>query len=64
MINKHAIDLIYIKRLRLAQFVPTGMKIPVLLDTTDAMSLFYKRAFVNVPWHKKILYLIKYKTYG
>ncbi len=64
MIQKNRIDLIYVKRLRSAQFVPANTKIPVILDTTDAMSLFYERATKNVPWFKKPLYWEEYFKYN
>jgi glycosyltransferase involved in cell wall biosynthesis len=78
-IEENKIDLVYSKRLRSAQFVIDTKKIegesrgisnaqslPIIIDTTDAMSLFYERAYKNAPWHQKSLYLlecIKYKSY-
>lgn len=64
-IRKYQIDVVYIKRLRAAQFVQ-HCPVPVLLDTTDAMSLFYRRAAQAVPWYQKPLYYeeaVKYRWY-
>lgn len=66
MIKKHSIELVYVKRLRSAQFVDTTIPIPVVLDTTDAMSLYYARAAKNAPRYKKILFWeeeLKYRLY-
>lgn len=65
IIEKEKIDLIYLKRLRSAIFLPK-ISIPVILDTTDAMSMFYKRMFQSHSFPKNILYFfesIKYKKF-
>lgn len=59
-------DLIIIKRLRSAIFLPDYMKVPVIIDSTDAMSMYYKKALSNIPIWKKSLFLeefIKYRIY-
>ena len=59
------IDLIYAKRLRSAIFIPE-LNIPIILDTTDAMSMFYNRLYNRSNFPKKIIYKleeIKYKAF-
>lgn len=64
IIFENKIDLIYIKRLRSFQFVPISVKhVPMIIDTTDAMSLFYKRASGSVPWYKKPVFFEEYIKY-
>lgn len=67
IIETKKIDLIYVKRLRSYQFVDNlKYDLPIIVDTTDAMSLFYKRAYKNAPWYKKALFFeefIKYLLY-
>lgn len=64
IIKKEKIDLIYVKRLRSYQFVQElREKIPIIIDTTDAMSLFYKRAYKNSTLFKKPLFLEEYFKY-
>ncbi len=55
IVNNQHIDRIYIKRLRSAQYVK-HQTVPVSLDTTDAISLFYKRAAVASTFPKKLFY--------
>lgn len=65
IIKKEKIDLVYLKRLRSAIFFP-NISIPVVLDTTDAMSMFYKRMSKNYKFPKNLFYLFestKYKVY-
>ncbi|TSC72660.1 MAG: group 1 glycosyl transferase [Parcubacteria group bacterium Gr01-1014_38] len=45
-------DLLYVKRLRSAQFVPAPVPTPSLLDVTDAMARSYRRA---APYSPKVL---------
>jgi len=66
MMKEKRIDLIYIKRLRAAQFVDPETTIPVVLDTTDAMSRYYREATKSAPWYRKPLFLeeqFKYRLY-
>ena len=67
IVLENKIDLIYIKRLRSFQFVDNlGLNLPMIIDSTDAMSLFYWRAYKNAPLLKKPLFLeeyFKYKKY-
>jgi glycosyltransferase involved in cell wall biosynthesis len=64
IVQDKQIDLIYVKRLRSIQYVSdVKSDIPIILDVTDAMSLFYKRALRNAPWHKKILFAEEYFKY-
>lgn len=64
IIKKKSIELIYIKRLRSAQFVDSTIRVPIIIDTTDAMSLFYRRAFRNAPWYKKLLFWEEWLKYA
>lgn len=64
-IKKEKIDLIYLKRLRSAIFLPQ-VSIPVIIDTTDAMSMFYYRMFQKHTFPKNLFYFfegVKYKWY-
>lgn len=66
MIVRFSIDLIYIKRLRSAQFVSPEIVCPVFLDTTDAMSLYYGRAMQRASFSHKLLFFeewFKYRIY-
>ncbi len=63
IVNRNAIDVIYIKRLRSAQFVDADITVPCVLDTTDAMSLFYERAYHSAKWLKKILFWEEWTKY-
>lgn len=44
-------DLLYVKRLRAAQFVPVPPPCPAILDITDAMAASYRRAAPFSPLH-------------
>lgn len=64
LINKYNIDLVYLKRLRSAVYFTVGT--PAVIDTTDAMSLFYHRLKHQGVFIKKALYYfeeIKYRFY-
>lgn len=63
IIKKFSPDLIYVKRLRSAQYVWDILDIPIVLDTTDAMSLFYKRALKTVSFYKKLLFFEEWLRY-
>jgi len=59
-------DIILVKRLRALQYIPRDTNKPVLIDSTDAMSLFYQKAKDSVSWWQKPLYFeewIKYLIY-
>lgn len=60
--NKEKIDLVYLKRLRSAIYLPS-LQIPVVLDTTDAMSMFYFRMFEGHGFPKSLLYLFEALKY-
>ncbi|MBI2052738.1 MAG: glycosyltransferase [Candidatus Ryanbacteria bacterium] len=65
-LEEHPIDLVYIKRLRSIQFIGRDLNVPIVIDTTDAMSLFYSRAARHAPWGKKVLFYEeawKYRCY-
>ncbi len=65
IVRKKRIDLIYLKRLRSTIFL-NSIKTPIVVDTTDAMSMFYFRMYENHPFPKNFLYLfeaVKYRTY-
>lgn len=58
-------DVVYLKRLRGAVFLP-NLDVPVVIDTTDAMSMFYERMSKSSFLIKKFLYkleAIKYRIY-
>lgn len=66
MVVRFSIDLIYIKRLRSAQFVSPETAYPLFLDTTDAMSLYYRRAMSAASWMLKPFFFeewFKYRIY-
>lgn len=56
-------DLIITKRLRAAQYIPKNIKTPVIIDSTDAMSLAYKRKFKSAQGFKKTLFWEEWKKY-
>ena len=63
-IKDNKIDLVYIKRLRIAGSVlGVDKNLKVVLDTTDAMSLFYFRALHNASLFKKLFFWLEYKKY-
>jgi glycosyltransferase involved in cell wall biosynthesis len=65
LITKYSIDCIYVKRLRSVQYVST-VKTPIIVDSTDAMSLFYKKVGNHTPLFKKPFYYLeglKYDAY-
>lgn len=62
--EENKIDLVYIKRLRIADSVAGIDKtFQVVLDTTDAMSLFYLRASHNASLFRKLFFWLEYKKY-
>lgn len=63
LLQEENIDLIYIKRLRSAQFVDHALKTATIIDATDAMSLYYKRTAQNAPWHQKPLFFEEWMKY-
>jgi polysaccharide biosynthesis protein PslH len=63
LIKKHNIDLVYVKRLRAAQFAE-NVSIKKVLDTTDAMSLFYEKLSKKTRGIKKIFDLIEGERYA
>jgi polysaccharide biosynthesis protein PslH len=66
LIKEHKINLLYVKRLRSLQWVRHSRGTPVFIDSTDAMSLFYKRVARRAPLYKKPLYYeeaLKYSWY-
>ncbi|MDD5109708.1 MAG: glycosyltransferase family 4 protein [Patescibacteria group bacterium] len=63
ILKKSPIDLIYIKRLRSIQFVPPDTTVPCIVDTTDAMSWYYRQAKRAVPWYRKPLFYHEARTY-
>ncbi|MBN1168802.1 glycosyltransferase [Candidatus Woesebacteria bacterium] len=59
-------DIIIVKRLRTMVLMPEKVGTPVIIDSTDAMSMYYKKALSSVPVWKKPLFLeeyIKYRNY-
>ena len=60
--EKYKIECIYAKRLRSVQFTE-GSSIPVIVDATDAMSLFYKKMVTQGVWYKKLFYIYEYLKY-
>ena len=65
IVRKEKIDVVYLKRLRSAIYF-SDWEVPVVLDSTDAMSLFYKRMYSNTSFPKNIYYFLegaKYKKF-
>lgn len=65
IVKNKKIDILYLKRLRSAVYY-SNLKIPIILDTTDAMSMFYLRMSENHKFPKNIFYLLeafKYRQY-
>jgi glycosyltransferase involved in cell wall biosynthesis len=59
-------DIIMVKRLRTMVLLPENVDVPVIIDSTDAMSMYYKSALKTVPAWKKPLFaeeFIKYRIY-
>lgn len=56
-------DLIIAKRLRAAQFLPDPCPIPVIIDSTDAMSMYYGEARHTVPFYKQPIFWEEWKSY-
>jgi len=56
-------DIIIVKRLRAIQYIPKEVKIPVIIDSTDTMSLFYQKALYSVPFWQKPLYFEEWIKY-
>jgi len=57
-------DLVYVKRLRMAQYAPIGL--PRVLDLTDSMARFYDLGWRRAPWPAKALFLeewLKHRAY-
>jgi glycosyltransferase involved in cell wall biosynthesis len=70
IVSQEAIDLVYIKRLRSLQYLNKIKRdfknVKIIVDTTDAMSLFYYklyRAQNRFSWLSKIFYYTEYKKY-
>src|SRR5919108_2296028 len=47
-------DLLYVKRLRMAQYGAAARGLPRVLDLTDAMTRFYDQAWRRAPWPSKV----------
>jgi sugar transferase (PEP-CTERM/EpsH1 system associated) len=62
IILEQQIELLYVKRLRSAIFVPPVL-IPTVLDTTDAMSAFYSRLTSHYPLPIKLFYRLESLRY-
>jgi sugar transferase (PEP-CTERM/EpsH1 system associated) len=60
VLEEAAIDLIYVKRTRMAQHVESLCRVPRVLDLTDAVSLYYKRALHTIDPVRFPLYLEEY----
>lgn len=56
VLRNEDIDVIYVKRLRAVQYVDPVITVPVVIDTTDAMSLFYNRARTQVHGLQRLLF--------
>ena len=59
-------DIILVKRVRAAQFISHRVSTPVILDATDAMSLYYKKAAQSMGFWKNPLFVeewLKYLVY-
>jgi len=49
-------DLLYIKRLRMAQYGLAVDGLPRVLDLTDSMTRFYEQSWRRAPWPAKVLF--------
>lgn len=56
-------DVLYVKRLRSAQFVPRPLPCPALLDVTDAMAESYRRALTLAPLRLRPLFWHEARAY-
>jgi len=63
IIKRKKIDLIYFKRLRSAVYADKKINTPCLIDTTDAMSLFYKKLSEKSSGLRKLFYFLESKKY-
>lgn len=64
IVKEKKIDLIYLKRLRTSIYLDKQLsEIPTVLDTTDAMSLFYKRMYNKSSLIKRPFYFFEFKKY-
>ncbi len=61
--STYSIDLVYIKRLRAFQYSEKIIDVPIIVDTTDAMSLFYKKLSKARAWYKRPFDYIEYRKY-
>lgn len=57
-------DLLYVKRLRSAQFVPAQTSCPAILDVTDAMAESYRRAAPFSPLRLRPVFWHEARTYA
>ncbi len=62
IVKAKKIDFVYIKRLRSLVFVP-DVDVPTVVDTTDAMSLFYRRLAENSYFPKSFFYKLESVKY-
>lgn len=63
IIKHDQIDYLYLKRLRSVVYLPDTIDIPVIMDSTDAMSLFYRQAKKFAPPSTKALYYHEWLNY-
>src|SRR6266542_1963147 len=59
-------DVVYVKRLRMAQYAGAAMAMPRVLDLTDAMTRFYAQGARQAPWPTRLLFIeewLKHRVY-
>jgi glycosyltransferase involved in cell wall biosynthesis len=59
-------DLVYVKRLRMAQYAALAARVPRVLDLTDAMTRFYAQGAQRAPWPSRALFYeewLKHRLY-
>ena len=66
ILAREAIDLVYIKRTRMARYGLGLGRWPAILDLTDSMEVHYGRTWRTVAWYRKPLFIeewLKYRLY-
>jgi sugar transferase (PEP-CTERM/EpsH1 system associated) len=55
-LSERSYDLLYVKRLRMAQYAAAAPDVPRVLDLTDAMTRYYDQAWRRAPWPAKVVF--------
>jgi glycosyltransferase involved in cell wall biosynthesis len=59
-VDEVAPDVIYVERWRALQYVPAGLRIPVVCDPTDSMILYNRRLATMGAWWERLIGLEEY----